>query len=49
MDHFKPMESVTPYSDKAFMSTAIEWLIDADLISVFLSQSSEEAKLLAPF
>ena len=49
MDHFKSMESLTPYSDKAFVSTAIEWLVDADLVSVFLSLSSEETKLLAPF
>ena len=36
-DHFKPQTDENkpiPYSDKGFMSTAIEWLIDADLVSL---------------
>lgn len=35
-DHFKPQtdeDKPIPYSDKGFTSTAIEWLIDADLVS----------------
>ena len=37
-NHFKPeMEEDRPiiYSDKGFVSIAIEWLIDADLVSLF--------------
>ena len=37
-DHFKPeTEEDRPivYSDKGFVSIAIEWLIDADLVSLF--------------
>lgn len=37
-DHFKPeTEEDKPivYSDKGFTSVAIEWLIDADLVSFF--------------
>ena len=36
-DHFKPaMEEDKPivYSDKAFTSAALEWVIDADLVSL---------------
>ena len=35
-DHFKPQtneDKLIPYSDKGFTSTAIEWLIDVDLVS----------------
>ena len=37
-DHFKPkMEEDRPivYSNKGFVSITIEWLIDADLVSLF--------------
>jgi hypothetical protein len=37
-DHFKPeTEEDKPivYSDKGFASVAIEWLIDADLVSLY--------------
>ncbi len=43
-DQFKPEDAATkpiPYSDKAFVSAAIKWLIDADLVSAFLPSSSE--------
>ena len=36
-DHFKPQmdeNKPIPYSDKGFMSTAIEWLINANLVSL---------------
>jgi len=45
-DHFKPEDpatKTTPYSgDKAFLNAAIEWLIGADLVNVFLSLLSEK-------
>jgi len=41
--HFKPIDAMKriPYSDKAFLSAAIEWLVDGDLVSP-LSPSSEK-------
>jgi len=41
-NHFKPIDSTNriPYSDKAFLSMAIEWLVDADLVSLKFSFSA---------
>ena len=50
-DHFKPQnesERPIPYSDKAFMCAAIEWLIDGDLVSIrHLSKRCSDS--LSPF
>jgi len=34
-NHFKPVDATRriPYSDKCFLSVAIEWLVNADLVS----------------
>jgi hypothetical protein len=51
-DHFKPKTEVDKpimYSDKVFVSAAIEWLIDGDLVSSsFSSTCHAGADLFGP-